>query len=213
MGLIFSIGFWNCSDIVVFLFFVSFHSFILVQCCLYVWIFVLCLVHSVVCMSGFSFCVLYTVLPVCLDFRSVSFTQCCLYVWIFVLCLVHSVVCMSGFSFCLVHSVACMYWFSFCVFYTVLPVCLDFRSVSCTQCCLYVCFIRSVSGTQCCLYVCFIRSVSCTVLPVCLDCPYLIAPLFFSNVYLHFVNRGPFWETTKFVSICFCHCGKDMIRA
>ena len=136
MGLIFSIGFWNCSDIVVFLFFVSFHSFILVQCCLYVWIFVLCLVHSVVCMSGFSFCVLY--------------------------------------------SVACMSGFSFCVLYTVLPVCLDFCSVS------------------------------CTVLPVCLDFPYLIAPLLFSNVYLHFVNRGPFWETTKFVSICFCHCGKDI---
>ena len=196
MGLIFSIGFWNCSDIVVFLFFVSFHSFILVQCCLYVWIFVLCLLHSVVCMSGFSFCVLYTVLPVCLDFRSVSCTvlpvcldfgsvsctQCCLYVWIFVLCLVHSVACMSGISFC--------------DLYTVLPVCLDFRSVSCTQCCLYVCFIRSVSCTQCCLFY--------------LDFPYLIAPLFFSNVYLHFVNRGPFWETTKFVSICFCHCGKDI---
>jgi hypothetical protein len=138
VGLIFSIGFWNCSDIVVFLFFVSFHSFILVQCCLYVWIFVLCLVHSVVCMSGFSFCVLYTVLsvcldfrsvlytvlPVCIDFRSVSFTQCCLYVWIFVLCLVHSVACMSVlFVLCLVHSVACMS--------VLFVLCL-------VQCCLYV---------------------------------------------------------------------------
>ena len=55
-------------------------------------VFVLCVVPNVVCISGLSFCVLCPMLSVSLDCRSVCCAQCCLCHYVVVLCFEFNVV-------------------------------------------------------------------------------------------------------------------------
>jgi hypothetical protein len=57
---------------------------------------------------------------------------------------------------------------------------------SCLIYIICVCLHIVVSNTYCVVFF-FILSISLFLLPVSLDCPFLIAPSVFSNVYLHYI--------------------------
>ena len=124
--------------------------------------------------------------------------------------------------FLIVPSVSLTFIFVLCLVYPVLPVSLDcpfliapsvfsnvyFRPVSCVP------GVTSVSGLSILdcpfgffLTYIFVPCLLYPVLPVSLDCPFLIAPSIFSNVYFRPVSCVPGVTSVSGLSILDCPFG------
>ena len=160
----------------------------------FLFVFVLCLVPNIACVSGLS--ILYFI---CL--RSVSCAHYCLCLWVVhslcylssscVLCLILPVslgcpfFVLFVFVLCLVPNIACVSGLSILFF-----ICL--RPVSCTQYCLFLWVVHS-------LFYLSSSSVLCLILPVSLGCPFFVLFVFLFCLVLNIA-------CVSGLSICFFIC-------
>jgi hypothetical protein len=111
------------------------------------------------------------VIPVCLAYSGVQHILCCV-------CLAYSGVQHILCCVCLAYSG---------VQHMLCCVCLTYSGVQHILCCVCLAY-SDVQHMLCCV---FLRLVY-PILPGSLDCPFFIAPLVFSNVYL--VDKRCFWK-------------------
>ena len=101
------------------------------------------------------------------------------------------------------HILCCVVFICFCFVFCCCFVCL--RLLSCVWCCrthiiVFFAFVLCmvVANTYCVVFICYVcLRLVCIMLPVSLDCPFVISPLVFSNVYLNRnVNFGSMLSNT-----------------